>query len=778
MLQGRITSDQGSPISGALITVLNRSLQTTTNSNGEYQLSLNPGTYKLQFSAVGYAPEIQEIKIDANTKALNKILTNSNLVLGEVVVTASKREEALVQVPVAVTSLNADRIENTRTWSLSGLTALVPNYNYQELGVPFQQVQSIRGIQVFSENPAVSTYIDDVNQLDILANGFALTDLERIEVLRGPQGTLFGRNAMGGVVNLITRKPTNKTSGFAEVSLGNLGLQRYSLGVRTPLIANKLFFGVNALYQRRDGYWKNDTTGTGALDGSTLGKTVGGENNFYGNIYLKWLASSRLNFTLNLKGQRDWSDNTGFFVSQRDVKEAFAKPDVINLSRIGQHERQIVNASLVTKYEAKSVSITSISAFQTIGLSFKDIDFGGLFYHSFYEKQIGEMLPPQRVLSQEIRIQSTGASKLQYTGGVFGFHQFGYEPSTNNTWELTPNLYAISRNKSDNLGLAGFGEMSYQITKRIKATGGLRYDYERRESIFNGIAYNPFPDPDAIFSNNALTFVRPDTSLSGTYSALSPKLAFSYEIGAQSQAYITYNRGFRAGGINAQRLPQGINTTYNPEFSDNFELGYKALLANKKLSFSASAFYIQWQSLQFFNLVAPGVFARENVGDARSMGVEVEVTAIPIRGLQLEGSLGINETNYEAFNLKRFNFLTNTEFVTPIGGNRLSNAPRHTLFLAGQYEFSFGKKLKLTARSEVRNMGSYFTDIQNKLEQPTYTVINGHLALVYSRYAITLWGQNLANERFLAFGNADSSLGFSLRTAMPRTVGVTLQAKF
>ena len=136
-------------------------------------------------------------------------LSQSAETLSEVIVTANKREEIISKVATSVTSLSAKKLEDTRTWGLGGLTALVPNYTYQELGVPFQQVQSIRGIQVFSENPAVSTYIDDVNNIDILANGFAFTDIERVEVLRGPQGTLFGRNAMGGVINIITKKPSN-----------------------------------------------------------------------------------------------------------------------------------------------------------------------------------------------------------------------------------------------------------------------------------------------------------------------------------------------------------------------------------------------------------------------------------------------------------------------------------------------------------------------------------------------------------------------------------------
>ncbi|MFM8738671.1 MAG: TonB-dependent receptor [Cytophagales bacterium] len=779
-ITGTVKTEAGDGISFVNVSVLNSLKGAVADNEGNFTLLLEKGKYQLMFSAVGYASKISEVEVIGEEIKLDIVLSENTQTLSELVVTANKREEDIVNVSTSITSLSAKKMEDTRTWGLGGLTALVPNYTYQELGVPFQQVQSIRGIQVFSENPAVSTYIDDVNNIDILANGFAFTDIERIEVLRGPQGTLFGRNAMGGVINIITKKPTNKTSGFAEIGAGNLGLQRHSIGFKTPIIKDKLFFGVNGLFQTQDGYWKNDTTGTGATDGRANGKLVGGEKNLYGNMFLRWLPNSRLSFTLNLKGQRDWSNNTGFFVSQPDRDLALANPDKINLKRVGEHEQNILNTSLVTKYYASKFTLTSISAYQTIDLSFKDIDFPG-FYHSFYKSAIGEKLPPQEVFSQELRINSNSDSKLQYTAGFYGFSQVGYEPSTNLAQEITPSYYAIFRNKANNFGLAFFGELSYQITSNLKATAGLRYDYEKREATFNGVKYDPTtfaPDPDAVFANGVFTLVRPDVTLSGNYSAISPKGTLSYALDEHSNLYASYTRGFRAGGINAQVLPAGVRQTFDPEYSNNYEVGYKTSLAGNKLSIGASAFLIQWQSLQFFNLVAPATYARENVGDAQSTGFELEVSAIPVKGLQLDGSLGINKTEYKSFDLKRLNFGTGVETATAVGGNSLSNAPSHTIFLGAQYEYAISKKLKAVVRGEIRNIGNYYTDIQNKIEQPSYTLINSRIGFSYDKYSLFFWGQNLNNERYLAFGNPDSSFGRSVRTAAPKTYGVTLSVKF
>ncbi len=700
--------------------------------------------------------------------------------LDEVIVTANKREENIIKVNTSITSLSSKKIENTRTWGLSGLTALVPNYNYQELGVSFQQIQAIRGIQVFSENPAVSTYIDDVNNIDILANGFALTDVERIEVLRGPQGTLYGRNAMGGVINIITKKPRNTTDGFFEASMGNLGLQRYSAGLKMPLIKDKLFFGFNGLIQDQKGFLKNDITGTTSSDASLNGRTVGGENSLYGNMFLKWVPAKRFSLTLNLKGQRDQSDNSGFMVSQFSDSYAFANPDKINLARIAQHERGILNTSLVAKYINDKYTLTSISAYQTIGFAFKDLDFPGI-YHSFYDGKIGEMLPPQKVWSEELRINSNTKSRFQYTAGVYAFTQKGYEPTTNTAYELSNaeaafymlpnNTFLINRNRSNNFGIAGFGEMSYMLTANLKAIAGIRYDYEKREATFNGFG-------DAMLYNGVITDINPDKTAQGTYSALSPKLSLSYDIGALSNLYLTYTRGFRAGGINASSLPAGVRQTFDPEYSNNYELGYKALLANKKLSIGASAFLIQWNDLQFFNLVAPFTYARENVGDAKSSGVELEISALPFSGFQLDGSFGFNKTEYKEFNIERVNFSNSVVTSTPIGGNSLSNAPKHTIYLGAQYETRLSKKVGLLARGELRNIGSYYTDIQNQIEQPTYSLFNSRIGLSTDKYSLFFWGQNLANKRYLAYGNPDSSFGRQARMAQPRTFGFTLSAKF
>ncbi len=175
------------------------------------------------------------------------------------VVTAQKNEETLQNIPISITAISAKQVEQYRLWNNKELTAIVPNLYSNNPGDE-RNVTSIRGIVTTSYDPAVATYVDGVNQFGLDTYIASLNDIERIEVLRGPQGTLYGRNAMGGVINIITKQPTNATNGFAELNIGNYGLWRLSAGIRAALIKNKLFFGASGVFNTRNGFYTNNLT--------------------------------------------------------------------------------------------------------------------------------------------------------------------------------------------------------------------------------------------------------------------------------------------------------------------------------------------------------------------------------------------------------------------------------------------------------------------------------------------------------------------------------------
>ena len=223
-----------------------------------------------QFSLVSLLVLFFFNQLAAQTKDIEKsvkqdtIKYHSNVIdlkLEEVIITAQKREELLQKAPLSVSIFNKKDIEQFGFQKINEISGLVPNLYSAEPGDE-RNVTSLRGISTTSYDPTVATYIDGVNQFNLDTVIPVLCDVERIEVLRGPQGTLYGRNAMGGVINIITKQPTNETGGFAELSLGNYNQSRVAFGVRTPFVKNKLFAGASILYQGRDGYYSNDFNNT------------------------------------------------------------------------------------------------------------------------------------------------------------------------------------------------------------------------------------------------------------------------------------------------------------------------------------------------------------------------------------------------------------------------------------------------------------------------------------------------------------------------------------
>ena len=351
-LSGKVVNEKGKPVNGASIHLLNADEGTVTDAGGNYELqNLSPGRYSVVVSAIGYAEENKEINQGKSGSILNFQLNNSLVRLNAVVVTAQKKEELLQKIPISITALSSKQVADYRLWDSKDLTAIAPNLFSNNSG-DGRNVTSIRGIATTSYDPAVATYIDGVNQFSLDTYIPELFDIDRIEVLRGPQGTLYGRNAMGGVINIITKKPTNATNGFVEASLGNYNLQRYSAGIRTPVVKDKLYFGAAAMFSKRDGYYTNEFTN------SSFDK----QNGITGNYYLKFIPAEKWDLTINVKHQNNKNDGAFPLVNGKD--EAFSNPFKLSQDAAGTMHDNTFNASLDIQHSGHSVNFKSISAWQ------------------------------------------------------------------------------------------------------------------------------------------------------------------------------------------------------------------------------------------------------------------------------------------------------------------------------------------------------------------------------------------------------------------------------
>src|SRR5690606_16673030 len=331
--------------------------------------------------------------------------------LEEVTVTAQKQEENLQQVPVSVSHIPEQEVRHLRLWQARDFGGLFPNFYASHSG-DGRNVTGIRGITTTSYDPAVAVYVDGVIQfgLDTYFNG--LLDVERIEVLRGPQGTLYGRNAMGGVVNIITKKPTNQTAGFAEVGFGNYGLSRYSLGLKTALVPNKLFLGASGLYEKHNGFFTNEFNDA----------DYDRRRTWLGNYYLRYLASSYWSFTLNFK--HSGARNDGAFPLAGSMEEAFDEPFRLNQNTLTTMVDNVSNASLVIDYTG-DIHFSSQTSFQSNYRIYEDPidgDFSPLDIVSVVNNY-GRDWNKVNVWTQEFRLSSDedSGSKFSWLAGLFGF---------------------------------------------------------------------------------------------------------------------------------------------------------------------------------------------------------------------------------------------------------------------------------------------------------------------------------------------------------------------
>jgi len=762
-IKGTILDKNGRGIASASVYLLNTNFSTSANNNGMFTFASVPaGKYEIAVSAVGYAALTKSISITASSATFNLQLAASASQLSEVIVSAQKRDEAAQQVPISISTLSARQVDDYKVWNTQDLTAIIPNLYAANAGDD-RNVTSIRGITTTSYDPAVATYIDGVNQFGLDTYIAQLFDVERIEVLRGPQGTLYGRNATGGVINIITKQPTNETTGFAGVDFGNYGLQRYSLGLRTPLIKDKLFLGAAGLFSTFGGYYTNSYNNT----------KFDKQHYFLGNYYLKYLATSTLSFTLNVKNDID--RNNGAFTLAPSIEQAFKTPFVIDQNATTTMIDNIFNASLVANYTCSDFNFTSQSSYQEntryytnpIDGDFSPID--GVSIINNYEGNWNTV----KTGIQEFRFSSpaSSSSPLKWTAGAYGFYNssptkqgthFGKDAA--DVGSPVSNFTSININTSTSYGIAFYGQATYSISPRVELTAGLRYDYEHKKQFING-AFQADGAP-------AIT-TRSDTSSTATFRALTPKLSIAWHLTADNNLYASYSRGFRAGGISelGSDPTQPPLYAYKPEYSNNYEAGTKNTFCDKRISLNVVAFYTLVTDAQVPTLILPdAITVTKNAGRLHSAGAEMELAVTPVNGLEFNYNLGFTHARYNSLNIPENGNAVNLD------GNHQVFTPDVTSMLALQYTYALNKakQINLVAHGDWRYIGDQYFDLANTLEQKGYNLFNAGAGVSTKHFDVFVWGSNMANKKYVdyAYDFGAAHLG------NPRTFGISLRTNF
>ncbi|MCU7692908.1 TonB-dependent receptor [Haoranjiania flava] len=764
-LSGSVYAEERIPVPDAIISISTLSLTTHTNIKGDFSFNkIAAGTYEISVNAMGYKEVKQTIYISEGKQNTIEIkLAPHAATLETITLTAEKRTTLLQKTPVSVSVLNARKVEAYRLWSMKDLSAVVPNLLVAHVGSDLPSY-AIRGMYSNAVDQSVSVYVDGIIQYDADNTLRNLYNIERIEVLRGPQGTLYGRNAMAGVINIISKKPGNVTSGCAEISLGNYGTQRYSAGITTPIVKDKLFAGLSGSYNKTNGYYTN------SFDNQKLDKN----DQLEGSLHLRYLPFVNWAFFLNVKAQQTF--NHGTFPYIRNDSIALADGYVTAQNAKGVHRRHIYSAALSAQHYGKWFDLASITGFQyTDKFVAKGLWDGDWSAYDFFEMGYGGRPKDNsgRTFTQEIRLNSANetSDKWSWTAGAFYMYHPEKETSLLIAGEdaatILDNPYApytlSTPSKLTSNGYALFGQATYKPTSKLNITAGLRYDRETKYMYTQTTMIKAgYPDMD----------LAKRIRLDGKYRALSPKFNIAYHLDNSMMVYANYSRGFRAGGLNTRSLDPDFYA-YGPEFSDNFELGYKAGWLDQKLFTNLALFYTNWNDMQvtaFGN--TPAETGIRNTGNAELKEIELEITTVPVKDLSIDCHFSYNHGSYTK--LTKPDASSGTQIN--LKNNQLIMQPEYMSMLATQYSKIIAGNLKGTIRGEWSLLGKHYLNVDNTVVQKPYSLVNAKAGVSYNKIELQFWARNIFNERYLSFvypsGAPYAMLGF------PATFGAGIIAKF
>lgn len=669
------------------------------------------------------------------------------LQLDPLLVTAEKRAEDLQDVPASITAIAESQILDSGISSLQDFSHQVPNLFINNWGFRGNSFVFVRGIGAVSNDPAVGFYVDDVNYMDARVFDSNLFDIERIEVLRGPQGTLYGRNSLGGVINIITKKPDNEFHAGVEQKIGNYDLVETDMYIRGPLIEDKLFIGFSGNLEKRDGYSRNDY----------LGKAGDDRDDKSGRLQLRWTPNDKLNVQASIDGEQI---NDGAFPITK-LSKVDDDPHHFSHNVNGEHERNSVGSSLKVGYEAELLNITSITGFRHYDDNVvNDQDFTAA--NLYWAKEVIR----DNQFSQEFRFTSpTNNGDWKWLGGLYGFHEKkDYYLQMN--YPGFGGVVEDSRSDLNTFGYAAFGQATYTMFSKLDITGGLRYDYEHSSIDFDRISAPVAINPDLSFNDSTHS------------NAFLPKFQLAYHWTEEVMTYAGISRGYRSGGFNTG-FSSVSDASFDPEYSWNYEIGTKTSWFDNRLVLNGAVFYIELDDQQITQLLPSANMVIRNAGESRSMGFELESSVLLAEGLTVEAGFGYTDSEFTKYE----------DSVAGVNykGNKTPLAPEHTYNLALQWRKPLMDKcgsirskgpLNFFVRGELQGIGNFYWNTSNTIKENAHELVNLRIGLESDHFDLTFWVKNLFDKHYRAVAFEFPGSDPVGQAGDPRTFGLTLNARF
>ena len=762
--------------------------------------------------------------------------------LEEIVVTAQKRSESLQSVPVSVTVLTSAQLSELKLDTPSDLAAHIPNLQVNGVDGEGSPLFSLRGVSMFdyslNQSSPVASYMDEVYKGNFVLFGVEMYDLERIEVLRGPQGTLYGKNTTGGAINFVTVKPGFDTEGNVSVGYGNYARNEAQGAFQTALIPEKLAVRFAFTYTKVDGFVDNVLADHPDLEGVDE----------YGlRLSLLYVINDDATMTMRLSKSMQDPQNyaiidtniaqpntatgspggvgfTGYF---RTLNGSFTGPALTN-DQVGQNytpRRRQDNEAVETTIDWKlssALALTSITSLDS-GSLFNPEGTDGAPYDIFKLPYFGT----DHQFTQDLRLTSSSGGPFDYIVGAYYQHEDIYNSTQNQVYnfldESMPANYeycaassfapagagvgyasgmvinpgCVYHNSFDQIrnSWAVYSDDSYEITPLVKLRAGLRYNHD------NGAQKNALDQlrgPDQVpianlgfFSEQPGGYPAPTLALPGSpnYASLvnetrsqylhntatTGRAGIDFTPTKESLLYVSYSRGYRSAAFNSQFLFTPSDfSTVQPETLDSIEAGFKTTWIENRLQLDGAVFRYQYKNQQLIDVRPSGAQPLINLGRSRIVGGELELVARPVRTLTLRAGLGLLDAKVRDGAI--------ADGTINVDGHFLPEAPKVSGTLAGDWDaLNFGPS-RLTLHLDGSYASKQYFELQNEdqIAQVPYALVNGRLTYHGDdRWDVGVWVRNMLDKFYLTNAYDLQSLGFDYRhRGEPRMFGVNAGYRF
>lgn len=680
--------------------------------------------------------------------------------LETVSVTAEKREQDAQKVSIPMNIMSETMLEDSGIRKITDLNLYLPNIHMSQGGIMGDTEIVFRGLapSIYSYTNSLVMVVDGLTIDSQKAFDINFEDVERIEFLRGPQGTLYGKNAAAGVLNITTRQPGNEIDGKISLGLEEHNTYYSSFRVSGPVREDRLFFGLSGSYESTDGWMEDHTPGGKEHMDESENSSIGA----------KLLFTPGMGNSVTLKyGYSRLDGNNPPITDEKHVTF-----DTITGSDDYQTDHTSHTLNLKMDFERSAFTFSSITSYLYAEKDDKTYVTSPMYLYTYYREKLSS-------LSQEFRLSSPESSKIRWIGGV-------YADRTVDDWTddgdgtgmvLDLSVYSMDpmdirmNDKKTITTLAAFGEMTFPLYKdKLSLTLGSRYEQVQKEFDFKYSAIDYTSGAELPF-DYAGSPVPIEYSLDDKWNVFLGKAALNLQATENTLFYLTAAQGYIPGGYNwASTDPAAAG--YNETHTLDFELGFKTSLLDKRLSLNVNLFYTDYKDLQTYQYNALGSFEVSNAGEAHATGIEADFAARPAPGWDIYGSAGYLKTEYDDY--KSFNSTTMT--MEDYTGNNITDSPELSASIGTKYRHSSG----LFGLAEYSYIGKTYFTYGNESEYTRDAFDTVNLRAGYESrkgFEIYVYVKNALDEEYFSYIHESSNFGAYV-VGQPRTIGVQASYRF